>query len=392
MQRTVQRFLNEKFFNTVEPELLARFFARYAGVFEPVTLDERYDYENRMLLYPALERLNQPGAEQPLEDLHRISNIAKEPGFSAFRARAAAKGLEIVPATKRLSTLDKRSIILAAFLDHPDLFTESEDWLAVERHTAISEYDGEDSVPVELTPEAEAGFLKGIREFYSGRFREDYCRIRWFSEEGRISAVLSHGVLPTTTVVIDGSEEKPLTFREMKQAVLIYDIEKARLQIGARELEERGKLVALFAEHVLEDREFFRHPRARKLYDVDRIRREAHRFQLADYCYEVVDQRVVEIEIQESDEGGYKLRVKDPNNAIKRLLNLTRSPDFGAWEILSVSLRLKLLIDGKVRAKTVRIKPPAAASFNRATGEATVLAYLQRNGFCHERELLAAAR
>ena len=392
MQRTVQRFLNEKFFHTVEPELLARFFARYPGIFAPIVLDGLYDHQNRMRLCPALERLNQPGAEQPLEDLHRIAMISKEPGFSAFRARAASKGLEIVPDSRRLSTLDKRSIILAAFIDHPDLFSESEDWLAVERHTAISEYDGEDPVPVELTPEMEAGFLKGIRSFYAARFREDYCRIRWFHEDGRISAVLSHGVLPTTTVVIDASEEKPLTFREMKQAVLIYDVEKARLQVGAREQEERGKLVALFAEHILEDRDFFSHPRARKLYDVDRIRREGRRFQLADFHYEVLDQRVVEIEIQESDEGGYKLRVKDQNNAIKRLLDLTRAEEFGSWEILSVTLRLKLVIDGKQRTKTVRIKPPAAASFSRATGEEMVLAYLRRNGFCHERELLATAR
>ena len=50
--------------------------------------------------------------------------------------------------------------------------------------------------------------------------------------------------------------------------------------------------MALFAEHVLKARDFFSHPRARKLGDVGRVLREGRRFNLGDCSFDVLDQCV----------------------------------------------------------------------------------------------------
>jgi hypothetical protein len=389
MQRNVQRFLDEKFIQAIDLELVAEFMERHHAVFGPLglKLSRESEADDRVKLLLALARLNEPGGDTVLEELHRIATIAKEPGFSALRNRAELSGKDILPPTDRLSTLDMRCVAFRAFLRFPDLFEEAEDWWALERHTAVTEYEGEEPVAPVLNDDTRGLFEEGAQQLYAQRYREKYCRVRWYEQDGNVYAVVTHGVLPVTTTRIEAGREEALTFREAKQDILIYEASSGRLQVGARHIEEKRRLRDLFAEAILDDYHLFQHPRSRDLYTLERIRREGRRFRLGGFSADVVEQRLVELEVRESDENptGWRIRVHDASNAVERFFEETRHEDFGVMVLVSATLRLTVLVDGKKRKKTVRIKPPGVASFNRSSGEAIVMACLQRNGFCSER-------
>jgi len=395
MQRNVQRFLNHQFIEAIDIELVAEFLERHGAVFGELslTLTRESEPDDRVKFFTALARLNEPGSESVLEELHRIATIAKEPGFSALRERALLSGKDIIPPTDRLSTLDMRCIAFRTFLRFPEIFEQAEDWWALERHTAISEYEGEDPVDPVLNDDAKELFAEGAEALYAERYREKYCKVRWYEQDGNAYAVVTHGILPVTTTRIEGGREEALTFREAKQDILIYDASTGRLQVGARHFEEKLRLRDLFAEAILEDCQYFQHPRSRNLYTLERVHREGRRFRLPQYDPEALDQKVVEIEVREADDKpqGWRIRVHDEANAIERFFEETRHEEFGFMELVSLTIRLAVVVNGKKRKKTVRIKPPGIASFNRSSGEAIVMSYLRRNGFCCERnaELLA---
>lgn len=396
MQRNVQRFLDEKFLQAIDLDLVAEFLERHRPVFGKLALKLTRGSEeaDRVQFFLALSRLNEPGSDAVLEELHRIAVIAKEPGFTALQNRAALSGRDIIPPTDRLSTLDMRCIAFRAFLRYPEIFEQAEDWWALERHTAITEYEGEDPVAPVLNDETKELFAEGAEALYAERYREKYCRVRWYDQDGNVYAVVTHGILPVTTTRIEGGREEAITFREAKQDILIYDAGSGRLQVGARHHEEKRRLRDLFAEAILEDCQHFQHPSCRELYTLERIRREGRRFQLGGFNTDIAEQKVVELEVRESDDmpTGWRIRVHDDSNAVERFFQETRHEDFGAMELVSATIRLTIFVDGKRRKKTVKIKPPGIASFNRSSGEAIVMAYLQRNGFCNERHAELFAR
>ena len=389
MQRNVQRFLNEQFIGAIDLDLVAEFLERHRAVFGKLDLGltRASEGSDRVRFFMALAHLNEPGSDAVLEELHRIATIAKEPGFSALRERALLSGKDILPPTDRLSTLDMRCIAFRAFLRFPDVFEQAEDWWALERHTAISEYEGEEPAPPVLNDDTRELFAEGAEALYAERYREKYCKVRWYEQDGNVYAVVTHGILPVTTTKIEGGREAALTFREAKQDILIYDASTGRLQVGARHFEEKLRLRDLFAEAILEDCQYFHHPRSRQLYTLERVHSEGRNFRLPDYDPDAVEQRIVELEVRESDDApqGWRIRVHDEANAIDRFFHETNFEDFGCMELVSLTIRLTVFVNGKKRKKTVRLKPPGIASFNRSSGEALVLSYLRRNGFCCER-------
>jgi hypothetical protein len=385
VHKNVQRFLNEKFINAMDVELMAEFLQRHPGVFGEVALTLRPEnvYKERAQILMVLTSLNSPGAEVALEELHRIATIAKDPAFGALRKRAETHGIDIVPRDARLSSLDMRCITMRAFLRHPNLFGEAEDWWALERHTAVAEYLATDGFEVFTDEQSRKQFEEAAAELYDERYREPYCRARWYEADGKVHVVITHGVLPVTTLRIDAGHEECLTFREAKQDILIFDPEDGRLQVGARGLEEKIRLRDLFAEMILGDAYLFHAREARHLYTLDRVWREGRKFRLVAPSIDIADQRITDIEVRDGDnDKGWRVRVHDPEDAIRRYFETTHEEDFGGAEIIGLTVRLGIFVNGKLRRKTVRIKPPSTASFARSTGESIVLRFLQVNGFC----------
>lgn len=398
MVRHVKRFANKKFIHTVDLTLLKRFLERYR---EEITLDldalGEDNKQTRTRLYEYFLAADESYSPQMLDDLHRIAELSTEVGVAHLRHRAEVVGAELIPAAeleeKDGLRFNCRYLAVRAFLDHPDIFEAALDWMTFEDHQSPAEFVGVDEdVKPHVGKPARDAFEQQASAFFNTRYQGRYCRARLYHDEDGVNILVIHGKQPVSTLVIVGDQERPLTFRETKQDTLTYDQATGRLKVTARTEEEKQRLCAIFATTILGKPKFFDHGECRRLYTLDPIAKAGADFRLdGEWDPDLVEAAVVEIQFYNQPRGGWVMTIRDAKDAIARLYEKCPDTDLAETEINYVRLRFTFLLNGKKRKRTVKIKPPSLASFDRASLEDKVMEHLKRNGFCLSRRAAAAA-
>ncbi|GEM_PF-5824748 len=94
---------------------------------------------------------------------------------------------------------------------------------------------------------------------------------------------------------------------------------------------------------------------------------------------------MTEIQVDSGERGGWMVTARDRHDALLLLLDRCPELDLSRARINYVKLRFTFSAGRRKRSRTVKIKPPSIASFNRSTLEARVLEHLRRNGLCVQR-------
>jgi hypothetical protein len=396
--RDVKRFASKKFIHTIDLGLLRRFLEPYRG---KISLDfdtlDKDSEKTRKRLYEYLLAADESYPAQMLDDLHRIAELSTEVGVAHLRHRAELAGVEIIPADELGNDdglrFNPRYLALRAFLDHPDVFESALDWLGFDDHQSPAEFVGADEdVKPHVGKAARDAFEQQAGEFFNARYQGRYCKARLYEDEDGVNILVIHGKQPVSTLVIVEDQERPLTFRETKQDTLTYDQATGRLKVTARTEEEKQRLCAIFATTILGKPKFFDHGDCRRLYTLDPIAKAGADFRLdGAWDPDLVEAAVVEIQFYNQPRGGWVMTIRDAKDAIARLYEKCPDTDLAETEINYVRLRFTFLLNGKKRKRTVKIKPPSLASFDRASLEDKVMEHLKRNGFCLSRRAAAAA-
>ncbi len=398
MARHVKRFANKKFIHTVDLELLKRFLRRYR---EKISLDldalGEDNKQTRTRIYEYFLAADENYPAQMLDDLHRIEELSTEVGVAHLRHRAELAGVELIPAAELAKNdslhCNHRYLALRAFLDHPEIFEAALDWLTFEDHRSPAEFVGADEdVKPHVGKPAREAFEEQAGQYFNARYQGRYCKARLYEDEDGVNILVTHGKQPVSTLVIVGDQERPLTFRETKQDALTYDQATGRLKVMARTEEEKKRLCEIFAATILGKPKFFDHGDCRRLYTLDPIAKAGADFRLdGAWDPDLLDAAVIEIQFYNQPRGGWVMTIRDAQDAIARLYEKCPDVDLTKAEINYVRLRFTFLLNGKKRKRTVKIKPPSLASFDRASLEDKVMEHLKHNGFCVSRHAAAAA-
>ena len=391
MIRDVKRFASKQFIYTVDLALLKRFLEPYRG---EISLDLDAlggDKQARARLYEYFLNADENYPAQMLDDLHRIADLCTDVGVGQLRNRAEIAGIELIP-TAELQASDglrfnPRYLALRAFLDHPAVFAAALDWLAFDDHRSPAEFVGADeNVRPHLGKEAREAFEQQAGEFFNARYQGRYCKVHWYPDEDGTNILVSHGKQPVSTLVIVEDQERPLTFRETKQDTLAYDQHTGRLKVASGTVEERQRLCAIFATTLLRKPKFFEHDGCQRLYTLDPIAAAGASFQLdGEWDPDLSEAAVIEIQFYNQPRGGWAVTIRDAKDVIARLFEKCPETNLEEARINYVRLRFTFRVNGKKRKKTVKIKPPSLASFDRTSLEAKVMEHLRRNGFCLSR-------
>jgi hypothetical protein len=389
--REVQRFVNKTFFCTVDWGLLGRFLQRYEGQIG-IDLGELGEdgAADRERVFEYFAAADEKYPLQMMDDLHRISALSCEVGMTLLRQRADAAGVELIPSeeieTANGMHLNSRYLALRAFLDHREIFDDAVDWLAFRDRKSPGEFAGaEEGVPLHWTEEARVTFEERAAAFFNARYKGNYCRVRWYLDDDGVNLVVVHGKEPVTTIAIEDDEERPLTFREMRQDTIVYDQQAGRAKVTASGDEEKQQLCDIFAATMLGRPTFFQTDGSRDLYTLERVVQEGPMFQLdGEWDPTLLGAKVTEIQVDDGARGGWAITVRDPIDAVSKLFEICPELDLTPPDtrVNYVKVRFTFSMGTKKRKKTVKIKPPSVASFDRSSLEAQVLEHLKRNGLC----------
>ena len=410
MAKDLKKFVNPRFTKTVDLGLLRRLFERQPP-------DRRdfdvaiFDGEAAAVRQALLEFFAGPENGFSLglvADLHRIAELGNENGMRMLLEQAPRYGVVIdqpVDATGQPIRLDPKHIALLMFLDHREAFDAASDLLALEAQATLTEFAGaEEGIDPRLEDQTKEMFKRAAGEMFARELQSDYCRVGWYEDDDEVNIVVTYGAPVTITPVIDGGEERVISFQAAGHAVLAYAPATGRLKIGGIVKARRAELAAIFAATMLDRSDFFAGADSRNLYTLAAVERTGLGFTV-DHAFDPSIVRVQIVEVQadriatdprtDDIKVVWSLIARDSRgNALARLAEMTRGLVFGRENFRLGHMILRVhFASGRPQPTrvTIKIKPPDTAAFKRLMFEGRIMDLLRRNGFCHDRDAVEAA-
>jgi hypothetical protein len=409
MGKNLKKFVNPKFVRTVDPRLLARLFERHRHEmpgFDHDALhgDPQVARERLEAFFASTEEHIPEGL---MADLHRVAELGNADGLRLLLNQASRLRVVIMPERDPEGSehrQDPKHVALRIFLDHPAVFDAASDMLALTARCSLTEFAG---LAEGFEADLGDGPMSALEAAAAKMFEVDhcgcYCRVGWYEDADTVNLVLTHGSIVRTTAILQGRQERVISYRAAENAVLSYSAASGRIKIGGGTPLRRSALAELFAEKMLGQSGFFAGPDAQNLYTLAAIERVGCGFAF-NHAFDPAIRRVRIVEAQadqlshDPSTGTTRLvsasvARDDGGGALDRLAETMRSRSFGPdWKLRQIVVRVNIDAGaGRPGQVTVQISPPAKATFRRHRFEGRIMTLLQRKGLVHDRYSYGAA-
>jgi hypothetical protein len=402
MAKNLKKFVNLKFLNTCDLELMYRLMSRHAAELRAFDLgvlkgDSGAARDALRNFFAGPER-DYPKALTA--DLHHIADLGSQHGMRVLLERAKAVGITLVPAadSEDHRKVDPKHLALRAFLDHRALFNAASDLVALDA-MALTEFRGAaEDIEATLNDKTKEAFERAAKQFFSAELMGGYCRIGWYDDGDEINIVVVHGTVITTEWVIENNSEEIISFRPAGTTVLTYDPVEGRLKLGGLAKAQRMEFAELFAATLLDRPGFFGRDDSQDLYTLEPIERSGfgfqfdHKFDPGILSVKVMEAQADRLATAKGSNPGQKLwsiLVKDRSKALQRMGQVASTIAFGpnAYRLAHVGFRVEFDSETKPHPRvTVKLAPPQSAKFRREFFEGRIMELLRRNGLCLERQ------
>lgn len=402
----LSKFMNLKFFKTIDLRLMRALMARHAvaqGGFDLGLLDGEVQ-SAREHLRTFFGGPDEPAPPGLTADLHRIAELGDGAGLQLLLEEARRQGIDLfgpedaVDGPAAQARHDPKHVAIRTYLEHRDLFEAAADHRALLAPSSLAEFAGpECGVCADITDDKVSRFKDAIAKLFETDFRSRYCRLGPYEDAGEVQMVISHGSVVSTMPVVEEEAERVISIRAVAYAVLRYCEATGVLRLGGIPKPRQADIAELFAAIVLERPGFFAHADAQELYTLEPIERAGPRFAFEhDYNPEILKVLIVEAaaDLFARDENGQRrfcrsMRSKAPSGAT--LSHLCAPPiRFGSdWRLGEIVVRVYFRTDAKRPSQvTVRLKPPGTLAFRRTRFEGHILTLLERNGLVWDRDAI----
>jgi hypothetical protein len=264
----LKKFVNPKFVRTIDLGLVARLFERHRHVAPGFDLDVLLGDAQvaRETLAAFFTRGDEHCAEGLIADLHRIAELGDADGLLLLLNQAARLRVEIAPERDPDGgehRQDPKHVALRVFLDHPAVFDAASDMLALTARSSLAEFGGlTEGFEADLGDGPKAAFEAAAAKMFEVDHCGCYCRVGWYEDADTVNLVLTHGSIVRTTPILQGHEERVISYRAAENAVLSYSAASGRIKIGGGTPLRRSALAEIFAAKMLGRSGFFAGPDA----------------------------------------------------------------------------------------------------------------------------------
>jgi len=412
MARNLKKFVNPRFLNTVNLDLMRRLMERHDDDLHGIDLT-LFDEDEANARKALADFFAGPEVGYPdglIADLHRIAEIGDSNGLQIILESAARHQISLLPVDEAgqvsETPQEPKHVALKVFLDHPEVFNSAIDMLAYRSLSSFSEYAGlVEGIEAEVTKKALQAFQEKAAEIFEANLRGRYCEAQSYDDDGDLNIVITHGApFKTTETVSQGDQREVISFRELEHAVVIYSPASGILKIGRIAKAQREQIAKIFAAEFLGEPDFFSAPDAQNLYTLAPVEDGGFDFSIHhDFDPGILRVQITEVQVNRitTDLATGKTMVLHSivardgrDNALLRLGENTNGIDLGSpeWQVNHIVIKVHFNVGTKRPAKvTVKLKAPAAPMFKRQRFEGRIMTLLRRNGFVRDRDSLALA-
>ncbi|QYX57986.1 hypothetical protein K1T73_06285 [Roseovarius sp. SCSIO 43702] len=408
MPKRIRNFVDRAFSRTVDIELLHRLLSPYLGQidFDWDDLPED-DKKRREAIFNLFARADTRFPAKLQFALYNISTLSTDAGARIIQEIATEAGVDVL-APHRVEGGDDdlrftpRFIALVTWLDHGAIFDRALSAAAFLAHSSKLERDAdrEDVEPRHHEAGVQSDFTEAVRRHFASRYNGHYCDVRWFEEEDLLRVLILHGSKPETKNVDQEGTEDTLKFREIVQSTIEYDPRQGSIAVGSKSAADAKKLVKLFGEHVLGDKDIFEASAKEQLYTLEPLQKLGAAFKFHfDPDGDITHVALREVRVDEAQitttgrlrRSPWFLTLGDSQNALKRLRDVASDLDIADLRIVHAKIDVTIEMDDAEVVVPVTIRPPRTVSMRDHSHERLILEMLEDNDIRKRRRTGQAA-
>ncbi|RME15543.1 MAG: hypothetical protein D6801_07205 [Alphaproteobacteria bacterium] len=339
--------------------------------------------------------------------LYNISTLSTDAGARIIQEIATEAGVDILAVHRAGSGDDDlrfspRFIALVTWLDHRAIFDRALSAAAFLAHSSKLERDAdrEDVEPRHQEAGVQNDFTEAVRRHFASRYNGHYCDVRWFEEEDLLRVLILHGSKPETKNVDQEGTEDTLKYREIVQSTIEYDPRRGSVAVGSKSAADAKKLVRLFGEYVLGDKDIFEASAKEQLYTLEPLQKQGTAFKFhVDRDGDITHVALREVRVDEAEitttgrlrRSPWFLTLGDSQNALRRLRDVASDLDIADLRIVHAKLDVTIEVDGTEVVVPVTIRPPRTVSMRDHSHERLILEMLEDNDIRKRRRTGKAA-
>ncbi|MCC6678134.1 MAG: hypothetical protein IT436_13415 [Phycisphaerales bacterium] len=377
-QLLLRSFTNPEALRTFEPVRLLTFLRPYADFFRSrgVKLPEASN-ANETDLDRLAEVMMTPSADTPADlvnALHHITELATTEAADVLMRAARDEGISI----ESPSDASAADIALQMWMADPDLVCRKHAEHQTERRQTFAAFFATGAVEPRWRPKRQflSRFTKAASEWFDMRRRGRGLKVFLHEYNEEVRFIVRRGGLYQREGSLDEGKPGSVHFRPMRFDVLILDRATGELRINAESDPAMRMYRVNLGLFLFGDREFFAEKCER--YNLDPIRRLG-RMCLA--CGDVPGiQRVVLKSVTIARDNPYGRRSSERGDDVFAALELDGDENLLTEHVL-LSASFKVFFANSKRSRTVTIRPPNIAHYERRDDGPVIERWLIARGF-----------
>lgn len=284
------------------------------------------------------------------DELVLINNIANDKGMPYLVEACLYHNIKY----EGLTPFD---LALTLFNKNKKAFDYAYNWVNIDQYQSFHDFLGNEAKEPNL--KNFDLFKNALIDYLKNQSKGCNVNVEEYSKDNKLAYIINYE--DYLKIVPKFEDEKLINAKErpVKELVLIYYPNLAKLKIHAitNELENTAK--SLFAKYILEDEVFFESPTKKNLYDLNILALFPELISNPKYGIEQV--RITSLRVLLTSDG-LKSEFKHPKELVDRLRQLNL--DISNMKILKAGIKFIFQGKGKGREKTIYITPPNTATLS----------------------------
>jgi hypothetical protein len=325
------------FFKKTDSLLLRDYFVKRCKIFD----DFPWDKFNPKELFNKYALLPEPDSQKYSEELGAINDLSVSNAMPTLIKKAGELGIDYKDKTAY-------DLSLALFLKSQSEFEKTHEFFYLEQMPGYSDYRGKEPKEPKTFDKIKTVCEKTLAEKFKEQNRGEMV-IEHYEEKNKQAYVIYYEDHKKPKPEIKGGVIIYKKERPVYEAALIYYPPEGRLKIKARKSKIRDLCVRTFAKEVLDDEDFFNHPDATKVYDLDKFKGLPLKYP-TDPVHEI--ENIKEVAIKAAFPGSDETIELHSEDDLKGLLK-KHNVNLNQMEILKIGIKIKFPGAGRRGSKTV---------------------------------------
>ncbi len=303
-------------------------------------------------IIPYLNKECENFPEELKDNLVKINNIANKEGMPYLIEACLLYNIDY----KDLTAYD---LAINLFIKNRAAFDFAYNWLNIDQYQNFKDFLGVE--PKEVNLKNLEKFKQAISDYLKEQSKGRHVHFDEYPKDNKTAYIISYEDYLKPINKFEDNNLVTIKERPVKELVLIYYPNLAKLKCKMPNKELQDTIKSLFAEYMLDDTDFFNHSKVDSLFDLNVLAAKDKEL-IPNPKYGIEKVNITSLRASLSSDGLFKSDFRHPNELIKKLKEINLNIE--NIKILKAGIQFVFEGTGRSKSRTIYITAPNASTIS----------------------------